>query len=308
MQSAPYTIPVISPVEAKRQADVFSSMSKCGDNTENDTTLACLRSKSMEELISAGIQYRSSHPPFSKSYTRRFFMPWGGVVDDEFITDDVMVSMDTGRYENVSVILGNVRGDSIAFVESLPKTSFLESMAFVWAITPTGMLSSSSAIYPFSEYSNATSMMQQLVLDTIFKCPTRQTASILTARGASVYEYEFFPTPRDQIDGAIVKQDDRTCAWKSCHGVDVGFLFQTFDDVIDFLPEDYDISDTMIAYWSNLVHSGNPNQPKPMDVHWPMSQQDEILNIDFPPNLKQTTLNSKACDHFDSFFGNNYKI
>ena len=69
-----------------------------------------------------------------------------------------------------------------------------------------------------------------------------------------------------------------------------------------FNADDWQISDAITSYWTNLAATGNPNTgPSTVPVQWPLYNQgsDQNLQLQMPINVT-THLSKTVCDMWDS--------
>lgn len=112
--------------------------------------------------------------------------------------------------------------------------------------------------YPLADYASPGLAWAAAMTDRVWACPTQENLELLAAE-TTVYAYEFadrgapslFPFPPDLPGGAY-------------HGSEILYLFDLSISGFDagMTDEQRALADTMIAYWANFAHHGDPNGPE----------------------------------------------
>jgi len=99
---------------------------------------------------------------------------------------------------------------------------------------------------------------EQIATDLVFRCPTARFASMMAAKGAPVWNYEFDSAP----DGG-----------KTSHAAEIGYAFgdKTFAPGLSLKP-----------YWLNFIRTGDPNGGSL--PHWPSFTAAQPRHVLFDAN------------------------
>ncbi len=89
--------------------------------------------------------------------------------------------------------------------------------------------------------------------------------AFISAGSSDVYEYLFNHSL--SFDGW--GPDYAFCDGHVCHGAELPFIFQSPSRMnMSFTSDEQVMADSMTLAWGNFAHSGNPNQPTPLDLAW----------------------------------------
>ncbi len=252
--------------------------------SSDPAVLACLRTKSGPEL--AAISVVSG------------LLSWSPVVDGVELTDTVLHMAKAGKVTNpVPVLGGTNRDEGTMFVpNSIPKD--LNASAFIPAVA--NFLKNESVamrvaeLYPLTGCKNPWWCVATMLGDAGITCPTRATASVLTAKGMPYYRYFF------QHELKVVK--DFVPNKGVFHGSELVFVFNI--GLALWEKAEKDLSKAFVRYWYNFVATGNPNG-NGLPV-WPVHDAQDSLNVldtdtDGGIGIHSTTnLKKTVCDFWDS--------
>jgi carboxylesterase type B len=184
--------------------------------------------------------------------------------------------------------------------------------------------------YPSSNYANTTELLEHVLRDFFFLCPSSRAMLALDAYGVRTYLYQFVYKGdwiEDPSMGAchrttitlinVLKQLDFVPRGQLTHlAVVVAFcpdflgvyhsaeLEFVFDNawppfIHAFSVRDQTMADTFGYYWSNLVKYLDPNGPSPSpdQVVWPRYQADTLqsMSLDVPSSVVAALMKEK-CD------------
>ena len=74
-------------------------------------------------------------------------------------------------------------------------------------------------------------------------------AAVQLEKTSNVFVFRFDTAPPTE-DGAT---------YGAVHGVDVGYTFNYFPEPVEWRPSDYELSETLIDFWTNFAKTGDPN-------------------------------------------------
>ena len=100
-----------------------------------------------------------------------------------------------------------------------------------------------------------------LVTDEFFVCPARNADDLL-ARHVTTYAYEFKDENAPPVQSSV---PGLTFPLGAYHTAEIQYLFTLglggIPSSFFFTPDEIELSDTMIGYWTQFAKTGNPNSP-----------------------------------------------
>jgi para-nitrobenzyl esterase len=216
---------------------------------EGDGALACLRGKSVSDLLNVA----PSDPMAASGF--------GPDVDGNFMPDQPRALFDSGNIAKVPYMLGSNSDEGTLFLSGMTAIASQDELT---AALKTRFADSADLIaqqYPVSKYQDAMpnpyqAAFARAVGDSILVCSTFDSAQRAAKAGNDVFMYNFdIPV---QIDGLPYYLG-------ASHGSELVYVFNTSPA---FTPEQQPISDLMERYWSNFAKTGDPNGGS--DLKWPM--------------------------------------
>jgi para-nitrobenzyl esterase len=118
-------------------------------------------------------------------------------------------------------------------------------------------------LYPLSNYppppgvQSAPLALGAWVTDGSFACPGRNAAQLLASQHVPTYAYEF-NDENAPLNFGLVPASFPLGAY---HGAEIQYLFNIFGTPAPFTAAQQQLSDTMIAYWTQFADTGDPNLP-----------------------------------------------
>jgi para-nitrobenzyl esterase len=211
----------------------------CGDQTAD-----CLRGLPAETLASAepGTIY-----PF---------------VDNTILTQTPAAAFASGQFNQVPVISGGNHDEERIFVAGQydfagnPLVSEADYDAAVIAAYPPGFGSIVLLVYPFASYPSAGVALAASETDVTFACPERNAVRSLS-QFVPTYAYEFNDENAPDLFDPVP-----TFPLGTYHFAEVQYLFDLdvrFTGFNPFTPDQQQLSNTMIGYWTQFATTGNPN-------------------------------------------------
>jgi len=246
--------------------------------------LACLRTKDGKEL--ADIHVVSG------------LLSWSPVVDGVELTDTVLHLAKQGKIANpVPVLGGTNRDEGTMFVpDDIPKD--LNASAFIPTVAKflknESVAMSVAALYPLTGCKSPWWCVATMLGDAGITCPTRATATALTAKGMPYYRYFF------QHELEVVK--DFVPNKGVFHGSELVFVFDI--GLALWEKAEKQLSSAFVQYWYNFIATGNPNGVGLPT--WPVHDSEDALNVldtdtDGGSGIHtQTNLKKPECDFWDS--------
>jgi para-nitrobenzyl esterase len=282
--------------EAESQGDEFAATLGCA-NSDEKLLLACLRSKSRDEILLA-----DPPPPFEQ-FNETGLGQWTPVVDGFTIPDQPRFLYEQGAFNRVPIILGATRDEGWTFVQrsfpaGLTTAQYEAAIDAEFGIDAPAILAS----YPAGEFASPRDALAKIVGDVEYVCEARRVARFVERTRTPVFVYTF----DHEVDPVVL---DRVV-----HGLDVNFVFGN-----NFAPPLFPsyslnateraLSQTIAGYWSRFADTGNPNTDDPAVVHWPAFSRpsgagrgvDKYLVVDVPIHEGQR-LREAQCGFWEPYF------
>ncbi len=230
-----------------------------------DDPLACMRSKTVEEVLQA---LRPGPPLLSNLQGG---VTYGPNIDGYVLTESPLDAMLAGNHHRVPMIIGTNKNEASIFIVGMRLRSEADYRAAVERFFPRAS-EEVLARYPLSDYASPREAFDAILTDLAFICPARAASLALAFHQTPLFVYHFthavrFPAFLRRL-GAF-------------HGLELPFVFQSFT-LIRPTSEDRELAEMMLAYWTNFARSGDPNAP---DLpRWPAFtiEGDEHLILDIP--------------------------
>jgi len=277
--------------QAETTGDQFVAAVGC--DTAPDV-VACLRSQSVDTLLNA-----------SSSFS------WGPIVDGFDIPLDPNTAIRKGFFRRVPILNGTnlTEGQLFALLVVLQSGSFPDAAGYAALVAQQFGSTAAPAIlseYPASSFSSPLEAYAIVLTDSAFSCSASTAVRQISKRRVPVYQYEF-----NEPDAAplAIFPTIPGFPWIDPHAVEMPYVFGgALPGLIlgkGFTPRDRTparlaLSAQLMAYWTQFVKTGNPNQPG--EPFWPRyhSSQDAVqaLNNTTGPEFNFRT--EHHCDFWDS--------
>ncbi len=243
-------------------------------------TAACLREKSVNELVSA---LPGTFTVFPRLY--------GPNVDGVVFPQQPIERIQQKNYPPVPIIIGDTKDETMQFVNSVgPITdaaSYYAAIARVFGMTARDQIVEH---YPLSNYPTPRAAFVQVTTDAQFTCQSRRLArTFASVQKPPVYRYVFAHS---------LENDPVQKALGAIHTIEHPFLFN-WEGSYQPTAIDKKIQSLMLNYWANMAKVGNPNGPGVLT--WPDAGKngDTYLEISAASQVRQT-LAQTHCDFWDT--------
>jgi para-nitrobenzyl esterase len=262
VQSAYPTSRWATMAESAVDGRVFAAALGCA-NTDAVQALACMRSKTRNEVLTAvpvGVQQVAE--PVGSIF-------WEPIVDGVVIPDQPRTLFDAGTFHRVPTVVGFNRdegwgafitrsfpsGVSLAQYETWVTTEFGPNATGVLSLYPADLDPASSVPLPIEAMALVTGDVQ-------FACEARRLARAIERTGTPTYLYSY----EHQIDTLSVGH--------VIHGVESNILFGNNYAAPVFSPyvlnaTDLALHSAMAGYWTRFAATGNPNRGGDSAFSWP---------------------------------------
>jgi para-nitrobenzyl esterase len=173
------------------------------------------------------------------------------IIDGHVIPDDQYKLYETGRFNEVDILVGYNSDEGLSFSRERTPAEFIANVEKRYGPFAHELIRA----YPVLE-DRVPKTARDLMRDAAFGWHTWTWARLQARTGkARVFLYYFDQHPARDPDSA---QADHGMP----HGVDVPYVFQTLNrDDARLTEGDWAISKTAAAYWTNFAKRGDPNGP-----------------------------------------------
>ncbi|MDQ3334110.1 MAG: carboxylesterase family protein [Myxococcota bacterium] len=264
------------PTRAKAEASAAEVATTVGCATGD---VACLRALPAETII------RAAAPVISGLSSGEYQPMIDGVVQ----TDQPQRVIAAGAHSQVPFMIGanaDETGNSAPAITTVAQYEALVRMQLGMAIGDMALQR-----YPASAFPTPRAAYVRLTTDSRFVCPSREIArSFDTGQTAPVYRYffQYRPTPL----GAV-------------HGLDVPFVFGTFDGIVTpngtpYTPNATDLAlqATIQGYWTRFARTGDPGGTPAWPVY---GVTDPVLVLDATTSSTEG-IRTANCDFWKPFY------
>ncbi|MBI3949174.1 MAG: carboxylesterase family protein [Acidobacteria bacterium] len=239
--------------------------------------IACMRRKTAEEVL------RTLKAGFPLLGRFEGSVTYGPNVDGYVLKGNLVEVMLAGQHNNVPVIIGTNKNEASIFIVGLrlnPEAAYRAAVERFFPNASQEVL----ARYPASEYASPRDAFDALVTDLAFICPARAASIALSGHQRRTFVYHFTHV----VDAPVLRN------LGAFHGLELSFVFNNFG-IIQPTPEEVNLAETMLAYWTNFARTGDPNAGALPT--WPAYtlDGDMHLNLDAPISTG-TALRKEYCE------------
>ena len=201
-------------------------------------------------------------------------------VDGTLLTQTPGQAFASGQFNRVPVISGSNHDEDRLFVADeydfsgnpLTNDEYPDAVAAVFGdpVTNSFIQFLVDTEYPLSDFPpppgvvSAPLALGALVTDEYFVCPARNVDGLLS-QYVTTYAYEFNDENAPPVQSSI---PGLTFPLGAYHTAEIQFLFNLglasqggIPSTFFFTPDEIELSDTMIGYWTQFAKTGNPNSP-----------------------------------------------
>jgi len=297
MDSNPITLLLNTPKLMEELSSRFASLLNC-----SSTDLACLRSKSTSDILSAqnaAIKLYPLHP-------LNAFMPWQPMVDGVLIPEQPTTAFAKGNFNRVPFMAGSVTDEALLFInEAFTKPVSYDEFVAVIGLIFGPVAPKVLAQYPIApeQMNDTRSVMSSLGTDYIFTCPLRAAMRHVSNFSVPTY-YWHFDHPYTNFDPW--GPDYPECVDKVCHGAELSYVFNSAEIANFFTgyrwsPDEATLAAFVSTTYGNFARSGNPNSPVNVSLAWPQYFEDSDQNMRYAtPSTIESGYLKTNCDFWDS--------
>lgn len=198
--------------------------------------LPCLRTRPASELMSIS-------PLFT-------YVPYGTKV----LPDNPAVILRARWAQHVPVLSGTTRDEHLLTVVDAYPSGKRDDYTKALNLSFGKKAKAVAEQYPVRASEGVQKTLNRVYTDADWTCPTIE-ANQRYAAGSRTWTYEFADPNAPALEGPVA----RGLRPASTHGSDLNHLFWTRTDTGDLTPSQRRLGDTIVKYWSNFAHHGDPN-------------------------------------------------
>ena len=268
-------LPTLSDVEQRTGARVATTTG-CADAGD---VAECLRGLTVDELVSA-----------VPGVTNLFPRWYGPNVDGHVLQEQPIAAIRGGRHSPMPIIIGTTLNETRGWLNAEgPVADTTEYADLLGRVFGAGATEQILDRYPPAVFPTPQLALEAATTDAYFNCQTRRVARALTsAQDAPVYRYLFTHA---------METTDRTRASGAGHTLEHRFFFPNLAGGRASTAETA-LQDSMVRYWSNMAHTGDPNGG--VEVAWPRYETATDPYLELSTAAKPLSdLNGDLCDFWD---------
>ncbi|XP_077988541.1 cAMP-regulated D2 protein-like [Glandiceps talaboti] len=306
IESFPFSVPFKKDFEAIILGNDFADALNCSHGD-----LKCMRSKSPEDIHVA--QGKVGGTIINPLNLFELFEQWGPCVDGKDIKQQSVDAFIKGDFHKMPIIIGSTSAEARIniFRGFKQPMNALQVYEYIFALFPTHFLKV-IAEYPLDPPgSDQREPLSKAASDIVFVCPERAALRGIAKHGqGDVWMYLF---------DHVLSFDGWGPHWQfcvnySCHGAELAFLFHSAAlGGFKYTADEEVLSRSMVYYWSNMAHTGNPNDytwrkdtnivPNGEFAQWPTfgnTTGGRYMHLMTPNDQADKDYLKEKCDFWDS--------
>lgn len=270
-QSAGCVTPLPSLEDGKKIGQQVATLVGCNDEA---TALACLRKKSVKELLDAATTVAGS--------SIVTYMP---VIGTKTVPLPGAKAIPAGKFVKVPMLSGGTRDELRLYVayaiqggQSITKDNYADLLKETYGTNAEAI----AGQYPLSDYSSAPSALGTVWSDFrsdvgINNCIYLETAKLIR-KSVPVYQFVF----ADRTAPAVTTNPGFEMG--AVHSSELIYQFPHFDNTTklagpDLAPASQKLAEQMMAYWTSFAKTGTPSAPD--SPEWkPFTSDDKVMNLE----------------------------
>jgi len=209
-----------------------------------------LRKESAQDLMKA----------IARVYQAQSFGP---VIDLNSVTKTMQEAVVSDTLASVDLLIGSNKNEALMYVDESNTV-----MRWLQENKPAKAIDDVRA--HLSDDGSKVNHLDELGTALDFTCPSLMLAEAMAATGGKTWVYQF----------AKLRDGDRGAEMGAYHGSELPYVFDTHDEWLPTSQEDESLTQAIMTYWGNFIHTGNPNASTV--VTWPefKSQDSEVQLLD----------------------------
>lgn len=312
LQSDPFSLPFRSAQTGERLTRVVAKHAGCS-NEELTTPMSevedCLRDLPAEDLLTAQVEAQMDLAA-AEGEIITVFMPYTPVfgTHDGYLPEHPSTRFKRGEIHDMPIMLGTTTDEAEVFIykafgKPVNKDMFYVVLGLILGLEKIGNVADQYPL-PSPPPNDTRPIISDIGNDVIFQCANRNVTNSLAQSNRQhpiyVYQYDYLMTFSENMWGP----DFKMCWDHICHGADlVAFFHPNFPALgTDYTPEEDELSAYKQNYMANFFRTGNPNNGRPVPLHWPeYTDSDRAkLHMDLPNFHVSYDENQIECEFWDN--------
>lgn len=219
------------------------------------SSIAEARNLSLATILNTGSQSDTTFDGTVFAGNQAYMNPpiWRPTIDGYNFMRSYEEALTTGNHVDVPILTGNNKDESGASTSpAVDLASYTTNNTAIFE--PLGLIDTFNELFPATTDAEAVEQTNNLYRNQSL-ISTWSWANAWTAGGAqsNVYTYYWNHAPPGQDQGAF-------------HGSELNYVLDNLaysatltGDTLNYTSEDYEIANTMVAYWVNFIKTGDPN-------------------------------------------------
>ena len=305
---SPIPVSDISWVSLKNATDFgefYATQVGCPSNMTGPAQIACLRSKSLDDVVNPLIEWRKKFPSGDIPAMPRLLpvMGWWPTIDGAALPKTPVDAASSGEFADVPFAIGTVRDEGSIFVPLIPLIVNGKEPVLL-PLTQEGLnktvahfFNATVAAAALSFYGADQSpppetyikIAAKLVRDVFFTCASRnllRTVLAAPGRKSKGWTYQF----NRVMNGAVYKE------FGDFHTAEIPYVFMQAAEEWD--AQDEALSAQMSGLWTSLARSGEPSCPTCPKWTEYTAEADNFMSFNGNSSMS-THLEKDACDFWD---------
>eukprot|EP00762_Andalucia_godoyi_P002625 ANDGO_03382.mRNA.1 Crystal protein len=266
---------------------------------------ACLRSKSMDDILNA--EQAVFKLPDVFNFSLSYALYYSPVVDGSNVMGQPVDLFEQGKFQKMPILMGTNADEGImfsfgGFAHHLPDIAYDALIKVIFESKYDLVIKQ----YPSCKWDwtleDCRGTLAVLITDYLFVCPSRQMAYKAAANGAPVFFYNFDHVLSFDPWGPNYAY----CVNYTCHGSELPFVFNLDGlEGFEYTPAEVVLGDVMNKFWGQYIGSvGDPNAGSKTPFQWPQFDSQTLLQSTFTTagqgsHISQQYYKSQ-CDFWDS--------
>jgi len=262
VQSSPFGMHYRTKSQSSDEADELLNELGC-----KSKGWSCAKSVDYNEIVAAQSTVRGI---IDRDLLISVFEAWTPTLDNDLLDMHPFDAIQSGRSSEKDVIFGHTTGEGSVFIYSIFKSAVGKTL-YGTAINALFGNDASKILAEFpspcSTIDRKCDMRPQLSLiagSYLFDCPMRKAISNRAKVSSNSNEgktyYYLFDHPVQDLDG-IPPEALEACGEVSCHGAELPYMFETFEDInISASTDEKALAAKLVAYWTQFSWTGSPNE------------------------------------------------
>ncbi len=244
IESGSYGLQLPTLAQAESMGDTFASDVGCTD-TDPVAEAACLRAVPADTLVAAqgALQVQTQLPN----------------IDGIVLPQSIDTALAAGDFNRVPVIDGTNHDEYRLFIAEAFDLSSVGPLTDSFYPIVLGLFLASNQVplvlaeYPLANYPSADLTLATLVTDDVFSCQALDADNSF-AKFVPTYVYEFADENAPGLGLPPV-----SFPYGAAHGFELPYLFVLEDFPAPFTPDQAQLSEDMMTYWTNFAKNGKPS-------------------------------------------------